>query len=112
MPGTVEGRLGQLEQRAAAVAQQIADISRTLDRVIPYGEALAEIRATQVGLREDLSELRLEAASIRLLAVDNEKQRQQDVKDQRSLQYKLAGGLGVAVISAVGGILAAGVGPT
>lgn len=91
MPMTTEGRLGQLEQRTAVMAQQISDINRVLDRVVPYGESLVEVRGMLNGLRTDIEHVREETEEIKELETDNkraiaanEEKRRQDDTDRRT----------------------------
>jgi hypothetical protein len=91
MPLTTEGRLGQLEQRGAVMAQQISDINRVLDRVVPYGESLVEVRGMLNGLKNDVEYVRSETAEIKQLEADNkrsiaanEEQRRKDDDDRRA----------------------------
>jgi hypothetical protein len=104
---TTDGRLGLLEQKGAVMAQQISDISRTLDRVVPYGESLVELRGMLNGLKEDVDNVRDDLAAMRAAASEIEKQRRVEHRADRRIWWSIVAGLVTMLIAAGIGIFVA-----
>lgn len=127
MPATIEARVQRLEEKSAAmeerlrgrietVDERLSQLNRSMDRVVPHGEAIIEVRGIVNGALDDIRELREDIAGLGVTVAANEarrddeaKQRREDRRADRKLLWGIFGGLASATIAAVGGIIAAGV---
>jgi hypothetical protein len=118
VPLTVETRIGLLEQKGAAMEERLEWINRSIDRVVPYGEAIMEVRGNVAGALDDVREIREDIVQLRETVAANEasrrtddRQRRDDRLADRKLLWGIFGGLGAATIAGICGIIAAGIHP-
>lgn len=129
MPTTIESRVLRLEEKSASmeerlrgrietVDERMREINRSMDRVVPYGEAIIEVRGIVNGALDDIRELREDIAGLAQTVGQNEERRvkaddrrREDRVADRKLLWGIFGGIGAATITAVSGIIAAGVHP-
>ncbi len=96
-----DARLSVVETELRAVNGRIEQMNRSIDRMLPQGEAIAEIRTQLTAAAEDVKELRADLAALRA-------QIAADAKDARKLAWSTIGLIGAAIVTAIGGIFAAG----
>jgi division protein CdvB (Snf7/Vps24/ESCRT-III family) len=129
MPATIESRVLRLEEKSAAmeerlrgrietVDERLRQLNRSMDRVIPHGEAITEVRGIVNGVLDDIREVREDIAGLSKTVEQNEErrgkaddQRREDRRADRKLLWGIFGGLGAATIAGISGIIAAGIHP-
>jgi uncharacterized protein YoxC len=140
MPFTIESRVLRLEEKTAAmeervrgrietVDERLRQLNRSMDRVIPHGEAITEVRGIVNGVLDDIREVREDIAELSKTVETNEQRRREDDdrveqnrvaaevarrddrRADRKLLWGIFGGLGAATIAGICGIIAAGIHP-
>jgi division protein CdvB (Snf7/Vps24/ESCRT-III family) len=129
MPFTIESRVLRLEEKTAAmeervrgrietVDERLRQLNRSMDRVVPHGEAITEVRGIVNGVLDDIREVREDIAGLSKTVEQNEErrgkaddQRREDRRADRKLLWGIFGGLGAATIAGISGIIAAGIHP-
>jgi division protein CdvB (Snf7/Vps24/ESCRT-III family) len=119
MPATIESRVLRLEEKSAAmeerlrgrietVDERLRQLNRSMDRVIPHGEAITEVRGIVNGVLDDIREVREDIAGLSRTVEANEDrrvraddQRREDRRADRKLLWGIFGGLGAATIAGI-----------
>lgn len=111
-PETPDTRINRLEQKMAALEQEVRNVVHDVDTLAPVQMAVVRIEEQARQIRDELSELRKAVAQDRQAAKDaNDKLTSQiadDAKDARRTLRNGMWGIASALILAAGGIVAAG----
>lgn len=106
-----------MAERVATLEERVSSNGKNIGRMMPWGEALVELRGMFQGLREDVHHLTTDIGEIRKTIADGEHARQEreqahrtERKADRRVMWTLVAAVSGAVITGFAGIVAALVG--